>query len=204
MKVISKDKPSKVKIRESKNQLSAQDLFNNKDPYAAIQSGKIMARAWANELPEAEHIHYAQTFILKVIEEYWLQSHQKQKMPRRLPFLFKKVIVKKLDKSVDSVAQAIGAAAANLPIIECSYLLGTVYTSVLPASTRTAGGIFYTPPSLTRRLIDLAEKAGVDWSTATIIDPACGGGAFLAPICLRVLDAIKDQDRDSILTHIQT
>jgi adenine-specific DNA-methyltransferase len=204
MKVSDKLKTSDVKMQELKVPLSAQDLFNNQDPYASIQSGKIMARAWANGLPETDHIHQAQTFILKVIEEYWSQSHQHQKIPRRLPFLFKKVVIKNLDKSVDSVAQAIGAAAAKLPIIEGSYLLGTVYTSVLPASTRTVGGVFYTPPSLTRRLIDLAEKAGVNWSTANIIDPACGGGAFLAPICLRILASIKDRDRDSVLNHIQT
>ena len=43
-----------------------------------------------------------------------------------------------------------------------------------------------TPP-LVAKLLDNAEKAGVNFATDSVIDPACGRGDFLAPIALRML-----------------
>jgi len=55
---------------------------------------------------------------------------------------------------------------------------------------RSALGMYYTPPPIADRLLDLAEEAGIDWQTARILDPACGGGAFLLPVALRVRKAL--------------
>ena len=46
-------------------------------------------------------------------------------------------------------------------------------------SDSSALGAFYTPPAIGQRLLDMATEAGVDWSSARILDPACGGGVFL-------------------------
>jgi adenine-specific DNA-methyltransferase len=47
--------------------------------------------------------------------------------------------------------------------------------------------VYYTPPALTERLLDLVEEAGVDWGHGRVLDPACGGGAFLVPVAQRML-----------------
>lgn len=48
---------------------------------------------------------------------------------------------------------------------------------------RAARGAYYTPPVLAERLLDLAAAEGADGSTITaLLDPARGGGAFLAPL----------------------
>ena len=52
--------------------------------------------------------------------------------------------------------------------------------------------MYYTPPALTDRLLDMAEEAGIDWRTASVLDPACGGGAFLLPTALRIKKALAD------------
>ena len=63
---------------------------------------------------------------------------------------------------------------------------------MLPKAHRAAFGIYYTPPALTDRLIAQATETGVDWATCRVLDPACGGGAFLAPVARQILNALPD------------
>jgi adenine-specific DNA-methyltransferase len=200
--IIQSTKINNVK-RVVSRLITPEDIFNDNDPVRAINSGKVMARAWVKSLNLEEHLDYAQTFILKAIDAYWEQVH-KDGSARSLPFLFKKIEAKKLDKSVDSVAAAIGMAAAKLSVSTASYLLGNVYTAVLPESIRTGQGVFYTPPALTARLIQIAEENGVNWATAKVIDPACGGGAFLAPVCSKMLEVLNDKTPEEILDHLHS
>jgi adenine-specific DNA-methyltransferase len=48
----------------------------------------------------------------------------------------------------------------------------------------------------------MASEAGVDWQTARVLDPACGGGAFLLPVVLRMREAIKKRSATDILVNI--
>jgi adenine-specific DNA-methyltransferase len=110
----------------------------------------------------------------------------------------------KLDSSVRAVAEAIGKAAAQIDHVSASHQLGNLYTSLLPAKIRSNNGVFYTPPVLSRRLIEMATEAGVNWATASVADPACGGGAFLAPVALEIVKAKPGMRASSLLNHIET
>ena len=79
----------------------------------------------------------------------------------------------------------------KLDIDTAAYFIGTIYTAMLPVKYRSEYGVYYTPPALTERLLDMTEDGGVDWGEARIVDPACGGGAFLAPIARRILKKIN-------------
>lgn len=94
------------------------------------------------------------------------------------------------DGGVAQLAERIGELAASFHPNTAAYLLGTVYTALLPSDVRSDWGAFYTPPPYVERLMDLAEQAGFDWATGRAIDPACGGGAFLTPVALRMLAAM--------------
>jgi adenine-specific DNA-methyltransferase len=206
-------KPSilkKVQVSKEKKKVispieTLSDLYS-KDPLEALQSGKIMAKAWVKALNVKEHGPKVYTFMFKVIESYWQVIHENQVPARSLPFMFNKFTFKKLDKAVSSVAEAIGTAAAKINIIEAGFLLGNIYTSLLPEGTRSTGGIFYTPPALSSRLIEISESAGIDWKKSKIIDPACGGGAFLTPVCLKMRDALIEEGKKpkEIIEHIQS
>jgi adenine-specific DNA-methyltransferase len=78
-------------------------------------------------------------------------------------------------------------ACALLPAPEAFFQLGELYTSLLPSDYRTRHGIYYTPPALVGRLLDLVEAHGIDWSRARVLDPACGGAAFAAYVAERIL-----------------
>ncbi len=103
----------------------------------------------------------------------------------------------------ESLAQVIGKAAAKLDAMDAGYLIGSLYTGMMPKRVRAQLGAYYTPPALCERLLDMAADAGVDWRTAKVLDPACGGGAFLAPVARRMAASMKDRSANITLRQIQ-
>ena len=100
-------------------------------------------------------------------------------------------------------AERIGIAAAGLDVLDAGYTIGVLYTGLMPDRFRAQLGAYYTPPALCERLLDMATEAGVDWRSARVLDPACGGGAFLAPVARRMADSLKDSDARVALESIQ-
>jgi adenine-specific DNA-methyltransferase len=96
----------------------------------------------------------------------------------------------------------VGAAAAALDVMEASYQIGVLYTAMMPGTVRADFGAYYTPPALCERLLEMSEEAGVDWRSARVLDPACGGGAFLSPVALRMARSLKDCSAKIALKNI--
>ncbi len=109
----------------------------------------------------------------------------------------------KLDATARGMADALGEAAAALPLAEAAYNLSSLYTVLLCTHDRGVLGAFYTPPALVGRLVALAEEAGVDWAKARVLDPAAGGGAFLMPVAARMVAALEGSEPRVILTQIE-
>jgi adenine-specific DNA-methyltransferase len=95
-----------------------------------------------------------------------------------------------LDPDVGRDAVRHGRGLAALPPREAAAAIGHVYCRALPTAHRSGNGVFYTPMPLVRRLLDGAERAGVDWSRHRVIDPSCGGGAFLVEAATRMMAAL--------------
>ena len=73
---------------------------------------------------------------------------------------------------------------------------------MLPAEYRVRHGIYFTPPALAERMLDQATDAGIDWVKARVLDPACGGGAFLAPVARRIVSALEGCDPAILIGNI--
>lgn len=114
--------------------------------------------------------------------------------PDRLPAPPSPVTTIDLPAPVISDAKSFGRDLAALPPTEANALLGRLYTHALPAAHRATHGVFYTPRSLVSRLLAKAEAAGHQWSTARVIDPACGAGAFLVQAAERMAAALPNVD----------
>lgn len=108
------------------------------------------------------------------------------------------------ESAVDGLVRTIGQAAARLDATQAGYAVGGIYTGLLPRQFRAVHGAYYTPPALCERLLDLAEESGVDWSSARVLDPACGGGAFLAPVARRMVEALRGRPLTVALSDIQS
>ncbi len=108
-----------------------------------------------------------------------------------------------VSEEAGELAESIGTAAAGLDVVDASYMIGVLYTGMMPDRFRAQLGAYYTPSALCGRLLDMATEAGVDWRSARVLDPACGGGAFLAPVARRMAEALKDRNAKSALDDIQ-
>ena len=82
-------------------------------------------------------------------------------------------------------------------------MIGVLYTGMMPGGLRAQLGAYYTPPALCERLLDMATEAGVDWCSARVLDPACGGGAFLAPAARRMAESLKNSSAKFAMKSIQ-
>lgn len=164
------------------------------------QACKDMARGYAaTKKSDKNRIRHARSFCAAVVEAYWSSlcgKHGTKMKVRPAPV----EIV--LSEDVRTVANAAGRLIAGFPAEDAGYLIGSIYTVMLPDATRSSLGAYYTPPPLVSRLLDLAEQAGFDFSTGTVIDPACGGGAFLAPVALRMLSNARGASADWLVRSL--
>lgn len=94
----------------------------------------------------------------------------------------------------------------EVDFLEASYWLSSAYAMLSSAERRRELALFFTPPSITRGLLDDLEKADVDFTKRKFCDPACGGAAFLAPIAQRIRLRLREQGRKplAILRHIES
>ena len=93
----------------------------------------------------------------------------------------------------------------NLPFLDAAYRLSTAYALLSENTYRKSLALYFTPPSLTERLLTDLETQGISFNKGRFFDPACGGAAFIAPIALRMKDALKAQGASpsKILIHIE-
>ena len=162
-----------------------------------LARARTVARAWAQTLHHqyrdrlaAEFSHVAMgSFAEKVAPNLDIADHLVGKSHS-------------LDTTTEQLAWSIGIAAASLPLLEGCHFLTSLYTTLLPSKQRSDLGAFYTPASLNKRLLDLAEEGGVDWATARVLDPASGGGAFLLEAASRMRSALDGSEPAFVLAQL--
>jgi adenine-specific DNA-methyltransferase len=164
-------------------------------------SGRKRAQKWVQADDEGAQLRSARAFCTALLNTYWL-SIQPDRDSLPLPPSVERYETASLTKPAQKLARRLGEAAGRFDPMEAGYRIGRVYTATLPSAYQSQHGIYYTPPALTQRLLTLATQAGVDWTTDTVLDPACGGGAFLAPVALRMAEARGENDPSEILQHV--
>jgi len=86
-------------------------------------------------------------------------------------------------------------ALRAVDFLNATYWLSSGYAMWGDAGYRKQLAMFFTPPSITWRLLEDLSEQGVDFATHTFYDPACGGAAFLAPIALRMRDTLRKEGK---------
>lgn len=162
-----------------------------------LGQARIAARAWSATVSDKARIDHAALFAWSAMEAFAaaLTPGIRLAEPTSKP-------TGKLDKAAIQLASSIGREAAALPFIEAVHYLTSLYPALLPQRHRSEVGAFYTPPSLSNRLLDLATEAGLDWRTARVLDPAAGSGAFLLQAALRMRAALPAGEPAFILAQI--
>ena len=167
-----------------------------------IETGKVLARALADACPSEDRLALARSFCRRVVEAWWAELTNSNPISPLREFLKPAPKIIQLPEPGPASAEIIGRAAAKFDLENAAYSIGLIYTSMLPQSFRAEHGIYYTPPRLVSRLIDQASVAGADWATCRVLDPACGGGAFLAPVALKIISTLPDVEPAILVKNI--
>ncbi len=165
-------------------------------------AGRLAARAHAGACAESAQPALARAFCDAVVRAWWNALVGGGAAPVSLRKPFEALESAGLSAPLRALANRMGTAAAELEPEAAAYAIGLTYTSMLPAAYRSSHGVYYTPPVLGARLIEQATTAGTDWATARVLDPACGGGAFLAPVARRIVDALQGCEPRLLLHNI--
>jgi adenine-specific DNA-methyltransferase len=78
--------------------------------------------------------------------------------------------------------EALRERLAQLTVDEQHYWVGTFYTLLMPGAERQQKAAYFTPPNLSRSILELAKQQGFDPLKHSVMDPAAGGAAFLSTI----------------------
>jgi adenine-specific DNA-methyltransferase len=162
-----------------------------------LASARCMARAWAETIPECHRTNQAAMFARRALETFAAEKTRGIKLESPIV-----EVCGELDETAHQLAQSMGRMAAVLPMFEGCHLLTGLYAILLPRSSRSALGAFYTPPALAQRLLDIATEGGVDWRTARVLDPSSGGGAFLLEAAARMRASMEGESPSFILKRL--
>lgn len=155
-------------------------------PASATLADLKLLREWltavADERTENVRLEFARNITAAVVRKYWqlcCAAVGENLSIRPAPVTFNELAAGQHLRFAE--------CCASLPPVRAFYEIGELHTALLPADFRTRHGIYYTPPELVAHLLDLVTAEGTDWSTARVLDPACGGAAFLAYLAERML-----------------
>jgi adenine-specific DNA-methyltransferase len=177
-------------LRAVKNApLSRGDTARPTDPKVTLRSGKLMAKAFADSFEGKTREAVARAFTTSIIETYWRKIQETAAHDFALPAFFDAQMPADLPDTALTLASTMGQAASLLDPLAASYLISVTYTAMLPDEMRSRLGAYYTPPPLAERLVAMATSAGVNWSKCRVLDPACGGGAFLSAVAAPLVKA---------------
>lgn len=153
-------------------------------PGPAIQLDRQVARLLSAQLAFDARLAFARSFTAAVASRYMTRLGLQPRPP------FSGMATAPLDAVAAAAAEQMSEGIGTGSVLEPVGLLGAVYTLALPDEYRAEHGIFYTPPALVERLLDMASAAGTDWRNARVLDPACGGGLFLAAAAARMVASL--------------
>ena len=170
---------------------------------AIVEDGSSSARKLASSVKDEDRLDFARAVVFGVVSAYWKELQVVSGHDWSLCELPVDIRVSPVTADAEEQAESIGRAAARLDFLDASYMIGVLYTGMMPARFRARLGAYYTPPALCDRLLDMATEAGVDWRSARVLDPACGGGAFLAPVARRMAENHQEKCPKIALKNIQ-
>lgn len=167
-----------------------------------VQEALMEARSVAGTVRVDQRVEFARGMVFRALTAYWSELQSKADFDTPLRELPNSADFASLPESANELASAIGTCAAGMDVMDAGYAIGLLYTGSLPERLRAKLGAYYTPPALCERLLDMAAEAGVDWETARVLDPACGGGAFLAPVARRMVEHLQGRSASGVLGEI--
>ncbi|MER9871839.1 N-6 DNA methylase [Mesorhizobium sp. M0195] len=103
--------------------------------------------------------------------------------------------------SYDTIERIVGADED-----ERHYIVGALYALLMPPKRRRRLSAYFTPPAISNHVVRQLIEFGFNPFSHSVIDPACGGAAFLVPFAKHMDKLTKDsiglQTSEGILKRI--
>jgi adenine-specific DNA-methyltransferase len=192
-----------VAIQKSKESKAQASIAGKKDSELTMLTAATAFNKWIGSIPDEKKLEFGRSFIHSLIKEYWKAFYSSTDKFYNLPSVGKQYKNRRLDADTLKVAKVLGEGASKFSLINACYFIGNLYSSTVPQNIRSENGMFFTPPSLANRLLNLIELEGVNWDEVSILDPASGGGAFLVPTTLRILSSTNNHSDLDTIEHIE-
>jgi adenine-specific DNA-methyltransferase len=184
--------------------LQAAILENSDFELRFLEQTKILLKQKATKFDKKKRTKFARAFCYTLLNEYWKFISKKKSCNWSVVDYSSEKI--SLDKQSSLVACEMSKMLSSLSVLEAGNYVGTLYAALLPDETRSEFGVYYTPPVLVHRLIKIINDTRFNWTASKILDPACGGAAFLAPIADKIVEEFYNkgvEDPKCILDHIE-
>jgi adenine-specific DNA-methyltransferase len=162
-----------------------------------LERRRTQCREWASRLGRDHGKTIAVQFTCLALDALAGECGSDLRLADRLP---RQAL--SLEKDAIDSARSIGREAASLPLVEALHFVTSLYPALLPDETRSKLGAYYTPPALANRLAQLLTEHGTDWSTARVLDPAAGAGAFLIQAASRMRAALGGAEPGFVLRQL--
>lgn len=179
-------------------------IIESENIIESLNNIKTVLKNLASKIEGENRVHFAQSFCNELICSYWDSVIRKYHCNWKV--VPSPTILQLLEENVSVLADETGDALVLLPVMEAGYFIGSVYTTLLPDGIRSRLGAYYTPPALVDRLLDNVTDCGFDWKSGKVLDPACGGAAFLAPVAVRMLKEYNSELNSNpsfVLKHVE-
>lgn len=166
---------------------------------------KSMAAGYANSIKtDDKRLDQARLFCHEIVSSFWTQicTYNKVKLDIKQAPHFRRGLTLPVDAK--RLAIETGKIIAAFPAQDVPFLVGSIYTAMMPTQLRSQMGAYYTPPPLVDRLLELAESAGFNFTKSSLIDPSCGGGAFLVAAAIRLWEANRNSNSKFIFKKVST
>ena len=109
------------------------------------------ARALASSTEADERLDFARSVVHACLHAYWSEVGSTPHCHWPLRILPGGLEIAPIPKDASTLAQSIGGALAHLDLFEAGYLVGVLYTTMMPRKARAKLGAYYTPPALCGR-----------------------------------------------------
>jgi adenine-specific DNA-methyltransferase len=161
---------------------------------------RTITRALNRDIEPDHRLEFARTFAAETIAEY------RRCVCPDAPDLVAPWGSFRVSSGALFEALCLGRQYAAMQKPRAAYLLSTLYTLLIPDELRAGNGVFFTPPPVVDRLLDMAADAGADWSRHSVLDPAAGAGAFIIGVSVRIANALRDggATASEVLDHVES
>ncbi len=131
----------------------------------------------------------AQVATLRAVKIWWHQITQGYDFFCALRDPWTQISAVRLGQQASRLLYYFGRRVAECSLPVAAYHIGMLYTDLLPRSYKRSQSLYYTPPALASKLVDMAIANGASFETDRVLEPSCGGGVVITTALIKMMES---------------